>query len=183
MKKGLIEVLFYIVLVFGVSFLLTTYVGQRTRVNGESMYPTLHDDDNLIVDKVSYRFSDPRRYDIIVFPYRYKDMYFIKRIIGLPGETVQILDGYVYIDGKKLDEHFCDEKIQNAALASDPITLGDDEYFVLGDNRNASEDSLFRMSGMSDAKRSSGVPGYASGHLNGRDLCRKGVFDESKRDY
>ena len=138
MKKGLIEVLFYIVLVFGVSFLLTTYVGQRTRVNGESMYPTLHDDDNLIVDKVSYRFSDPRRYDIIVFPYRYKDMYFIKRIIGLPGETVQILDGYVYIDGKKLDE-----QIQNAALASDPITLGDDEYFVLGDNRNASEDSRF----------------------------------------
>ena len=143
MKKGLIEVLFYIVLVFGVSFLLTTYVGQRTRVNGESMYPTLHDDDNLIVDKVSYRFSDPRRYDIIVFPYRYKDMYFIKRIIGLPGETVQILDGYVYIDGKKLNEHLCDEKIQNAALASDPITLGDDEYFVLGDNRNASEDSRF----------------------------------------
>ena len=90
MKKGLIEVLFYIVLVFGVSFLLTTYVGQRTRVNGESMYPTLHDDDNLIVDKVSYRFSDPRRYDIIVFPNRYKDMNFIKRIIGQPGETVQI---------------------------------------------------------------------------------------------
>ena len=143
MKKGLIEVLFYIVLVFGVSFLLTTYVGQRTRVNGESMYPTLHDDDNLIVDKVSYRFSDPRRYDIIVFPYRYKDMYFIKRIIGLPGETVQILDGYVYIDGKKLDEHIKNEKIQNAALASDPITLGDDEHFVLGDNRNASEDSRF----------------------------------------
>ena len=96
MKKGLIEVLFYIVLVFGVSFLLTTYVGQRTRVNGESMYPTLHDDDNLIVDKVSYRFSDPRRYDIIVFPYRYKDMYFIKRIIGLPGETVQILVAFTF---------------------------------------------------------------------------------------
>ena len=183
MKKGLIEVLFYIVLVFGVSFLLTTYVGQRTRVNGESMYPTLHDDDNLIVDKVSYRFSDPRRYDIIVFPYRYKDMYFIKRIIGLPGETVQILDGYVYIDGKKLDEHFCDEKIQNAALASDPITLGDDEYFVLCDDYNNNRDDSRLDSIMSDAKRSSGVPGYASGHLNGRDLCRKGVFDESKRDY
>ena len=71
MKKGLIEVLFYIVLVVGVSFLLTTYVGQHTRVNRESMYPTLHDDDNLIVDKISYRLRDPKRYDIIVFPYKY----------------------------------------------------------------------------------------------------------------
>ena len=144
------------------------------------MYPTLHDDDNLIVDKVSYRFSDPRRYDIIVFPYRYKDMYFIKRIIGLPGETVQILDGYVYIDGKKLDEHFCDEKIQNAALASDPITLGDDEYFVLGDNRNASEDSRFPDVGNVRRKEIIGRAGYASGHLNGRDLCRKGVLMKAK---
>ena len=110
-------------------------------------------------------------------------MYFIKRIIGLPGETVQILDGYVYIDGKKLDEHFCDEKIQNAALASDPITLGDDEYFVLGDNRNASEDSRFPDVGNVRRKEIIGRAGYASGHLNGRDLCRKGVFDESKRDY
>ncbi len=84
------------------------------------MYPTPHDDDNLIVDKVSYRFSDPRRYDIIVFPYRYKDMYFIKRIIGLPGETVQILDGYVYIDGKKLDEHFCDEKSRTQSTCIRP---------------------------------------------------------------
>ena len=143
MKKGLIEVLFYIVLVFGVSFLLTTYVGQRTRVNGESMYPTLHDDDNLIVDKVSYRFSDPRRYDIIVFPYRYKDMYFIKRIIGLPGETVQIIDGYVYINGEKLDENYGAEVMNDAGRAAEPITLGDDEYFVLGDNRNRSDDSRY----------------------------------------
>ena len=135
--------LVYILLIIGLTYLIITFVGQRTMVSGSSMETTLQNGDNLIVDKVSYRFSDPRRYDIIVFPYRYKDMYFIKRIIGLPGETVQILDGYVYIDGKKLDEHFCDEKIQNAALASDPITLGDDEYFVLGDNRNASEDSRF----------------------------------------
>ena len=183
MKKGLIEVLFYIVLVFGVSFLLTTYVGQRTRVNGESMYPTLHDDDNLIVDKVSYRFSDPRRYDIIVFPYRYKDMYFIKRIIGLPGETVQILDGYVYIDGKKLDEHFCDEKSRTQHLHPTRSHLETMNILCSETIAMPVKTVVFRMSGMSDAKRSSGVPGYASGHLNGRDLCRKGVFDESKRDY
>ena len=144
MKKGLIEVLFYIVLVFGVSFLLTTYVGQRTRVNGESMYPTLHDDDNLIVDKISYRFRDPKRYDIIVFPYKYEeDTYYIKRIIGLPGETVQVIDGYMYINGKKLDEHYGAEVMEDPGIAAEPIKLGDDEYFVLGDNRNNSEDSRY----------------------------------------
>ena len=143
MKKGLIEVLFYIVLVFGVSFLLTTYVGQRTRVNGESMYPTLHDDDNLIVDKISYRFRDPKRYDIIVFPYKYEeDTYYIKRIIGMPGETVQIRDGYVYIDGKRLtSDIYGKEKIKDPQTAAEPVTLGDDEYFVMGDNRNHSMDS------------------------------------------
>ena len=143
MKKGLIEVLFYIVLVFGVSFLLTTYVGQRTRVNGESMYPTLHDDDNLIVDKISYRFRDPKRYDIIVFPYKYEeDTYYIKRIIGMPGETVQIRDGYVYIDGKRLTgDVYGKEKIKDPQTAAEPVTLGDDEYFVMGDNRNHSMDS------------------------------------------
>ena len=143
MKKGLIEVLFYIVLVFGVSFLLTTYVGQRTRVNGESMYPTLHDDDNLIVDKISYRFRDPKRYDIIVFPYKYEeDTYYIKRIIGMPGETVQIKDGYVYIDGERLlSDIYGNELIKDPQTAADPITLKENEYFVMGDNRNHSMDS------------------------------------------
>ena len=147
MKKGLIEVLFYIVLVFGVSFLLTTYVGQRTRVNGESMYPTLHDDDNLIVDKISYRFRDPKRYDIIVFPYKYEeDTYYIKRIIGMPGETVQIRDGYVYIDGKRLtSDIYGKEKIKDPQTAAEPVTLGDDEYFVMGDNRNHSMDSRLSL--------------------------------------
>lgn len=69
------------------------YVGQRTRVDGSSMENTLTNGDNLIVDKISYRFHEPERFDIIVFPYQYKeDTYFIKRIIGMPGETVQITD-------------------------------------------------------------------------------------------
>ncbi len=140
----LVNLLVYVAVVFLVTFLVITYVGQRTQVNGESMYPTLYDKDNLIVDKLSYRFRDPERYDIIVFPYQYKEKtYYIKRIIGLPGETVQIMDGYVYINGEKLEEHYGREVMEDAVLASEKITLGEDEYFVLGDNRNASEDSRF----------------------------------------
>ncbi len=106
------------------------------------MENTLSDGDNLIVDKITYRFSDPKRYDIIVFPYQYEDnTYFIKRIIGLPGETVQIVDGTIYIDGEALQESYGREVMKNSGLAADPITLGDDEYFVLGDNRNDSTDS------------------------------------------
>ena len=134
----------YVVVVLAVTFLVITFVGQRTQVNGESMYPTLYDRDNLIVDKLSYRFHNPERYDIIVFPYQYKEKtYYIKRIIGLPGEKVQIIDGYVYINGEKLDEDYGREVMEDAVLASEEITLGEDEYFVLGDNRNASEDSRF----------------------------------------
>lgn len=144
MKREYIKLLIYLAVVVVLTFLVITFVGQRTQVNGESMYPALHNKDNLIVDKISYRFRDPARYDIVVFPYHYKDKtYYIKRVIGLPGETVQIVDGYIYIDGQRLEEHFGEERIRDAALAAEPVTLGEDEYFVLGDNRNASEDSRF----------------------------------------
>ena len=94
------------------------------------------------MDKLSYRFKDPERYDIIVFPYQYKEeTYYIKRIIGLPGETVQIIDGTIYINGSVLDENYGREKMVSSGLALDEIQLGEDEYFVLGDNRNASSDS------------------------------------------
>ena len=134
--------LLYIAVILGLTFLIITFVGQRTRVDGSSMETTLSDGDNLIVDKISFRFRDPNRYEIIVFPYQYKEhTYYIKRIIGLPGETVQVVDGYVYIDGEQLDEHYGNEVMENAGIAEEPITLGSDEYFVLGDNRNHSSDS------------------------------------------
>lgn len=140
--KELLGWLVFIFIVIAASWFVVTFVGQRTQVSGSSMETTLSDGDQLIVDKISYRFRDPKRYDIVVFPYHYEEnTYYIKRIIGMPGETVQIVDGEVYIDGKLLGEHYGNELMLNPGLAADPITLGDDEYFVLGDNRNNSQDS------------------------------------------
>ena len=145
----ILSLLLYIVIVFGICFLIITFVGQRSRVSGSSMEPTLSDGDNLIVDKISYRLHDPERFDIIIFPYQYEEnTYYIKRIIGLPGETVYINDaGEIYINGTLLKENYGLETIQNPGLASEPITLGDDEYFVMGDNRNNSTDSRFASVG------------------------------------
>ena len=141
--KDILSTSLYLLIVLVVTFLVVTYVGQRTKVIGSSMSPTLTDGDNLIVDKISYRFHDPERFDIVVFPFRYAEKtYYIKRIIGLPGETVFIdEEGTIYIDGEILDEHFGKEVIQDPGRAYETITLGEDEYFVLGDNRNNSSDS------------------------------------------
>ena len=140
--KELAGWLLYIVLIIAFTWFVVTFVGQRTEVSGSSMETTLSDKDQLIVDKMTYRFRDPKRYDIVVFPYQYQDnTYYIKRIIGLPGETVQILSGMVYIDWMRLDEHYGNEIMENPGIAEEPLTLGEDEYFVLGDNRNNSSDS------------------------------------------
>ncbi|MBQ8184879.1 MAG: signal peptidase I [Lachnospiraceae bacterium] len=134
--------LLYTGVVLVVTFLIITFVGQRTYVSGDSMRNTLEDGDNLIVDKISYRFSQPKRFDIIVFPFEHAEStYYIKRIIGLPGETVQITDGKIYINGEVLEESYGREVMKNSGLAENPIELGEDEYFVLGDNRNDSSDS------------------------------------------
>jgi len=145
--KELLSTGLYLLVVLLITWLLITFVVQRTKVDGESMEPTLQNGDSLFVDKLTYRFSDPERYDIIVFP-PYEDqkgVYYIKRIIGLPGETIQITeDGTIYIDGEVLNETYGKEVIAPENIgttAVEPLTLGDDEYFVMGDNRNNSLDS------------------------------------------
>ena len=147
--KEVISVIINVLVCFAIVFLITHFVGQRTVVSGSSMEDTLSDGDNLIVDKISYRFHNPERYDVVVFPYQYEeDTYYIKRIIGLPGEVVNIdSDGTIYINGEPLDETYGTETILNSGLASSDIVLGEDEYFVLGDNRNNSTDSRFEQVG------------------------------------
>lgn len=148
MNKVLKEVLnisIYILVILVLTYCAVVFLGQRTSVIGSSMEPTLSDGDNLIVDKITYRFREPERFDIIVFPYQYtKNTYYIKRIIGLPGEKVRIDDeGRIYINGEVLKESYGKETIVDAGLAAEEITLGNDEYFVMGDNRNDSSDSRF----------------------------------------
>ena len=149
--RELLNTAIYLLCVLGAVWLVITFVGQRTEVEGASMENTLHNGDNLIVDKLSYRFHDPERFDIIVFPFQVQDnTYYIKRIIGLPGETVQIMDdGSIYINGEKLEENYGMEVIKPETIgrAAEPIELGDDEYFVMGDNRNNSSDSRTDMVG------------------------------------
>lgn len=149
--KELISTLLYLLGVLCLTWLVIHFVGQRTKVDGSSMEPTLSHEDNLIVDKISYRVRDPERFDIIVFPFRYQEnTYYIKRIIGLPGETVQIDEqGNIYIDGEKLTESYGREiiKAENIGIAAEPVKLGEDEYFVMGDNRNNSTDSRTEVVG------------------------------------
>ena len=146
MKKVLKEILstsLYLLIVLCLTYVVIHFVGQRTQVVGGSMETTLSENDNLIVDKLTYRFRDPRRFDIVVFPFQYeKDTYYIKRIIGLPGETVYIdEEGNIYSNEELLEESYGKEVIRDAGRAYKPLTLGEDEYFVMGDNRNNSQDS------------------------------------------
>lgn len=139
----IIEGVIYLVLIFVCVYVVPNYVIQRTVVKGESMENTLHDKESLLVDKISYRFHDPERYDIIVFYPRGKDVeeYYVKRIYGLPGETIQIKENDIYINGKKIDDPYAKDAMLSAGLAEEPYTLAEDEYFVLGDHRSVSLDS------------------------------------------
>lgn len=149
-KREILDTVLYFLFLFVAVWAIVTFVGQRTVVNGESMYDTLNDGDNLWVDKFSYHFKDPQRFDIVVFPMYDGEEYFIKRIIGMPGETVRIdHQGNIYINGELLEEDYGYETIEPGMVgrAFEGVTLGDDEYFVMGDNRNESEDSRFDIVG------------------------------------
>lgn len=137
----IVEIALVILLAAGVS----SFFCRSIVVQEGSMEPTLKAGDRALINSAAYKLSSPRRGDIVVFRAAddAKSSLHIKRVIGLPGETVQIKDGQILIDGKTYVEQKDFPAITNPGLAEEPIKLGSGEYFVLGDNRNNSEDSRF----------------------------------------
>lgn len=150
--KEIISNVLYFAGVLLIALLIVKFVVQRTEVDGKSMEPMLYNGENLMVDKVTYRFREPKRFEVIVFqPFDDdKNTLYIKRVIALPGETIQIKeDGSIFVNGEKLVESYGKEVIkkENIGRAEEPITLGANEYFVMGDNRNNSSDSRSKTIG------------------------------------
>ncbi len=136
----ILEVAVYIALILLCIFWVPEHVVQRTVVSGESMENTLHDGESLLVNKIAY---EPSRYDIVVFyPLgREEDEYYVKRIYGMPGETVQIKGNDIYINNEIIEDKYAKNVMDDSGIAEEPLKLGKDEYFVLGDNRQVSKDS------------------------------------------
>ena len=141
--QEIVSLVFWIFAVTFIAYILFALFGTRIRVIGISMEETLHNGQAVLVDKASYIILSPKRGDVVVFlpNGNKKAHYYVKRVVGLPGETVQIKNGKVFINGNELEEGENYEKIESPGLAEQPYVLGEKEYFVLGDNRNNSEDT------------------------------------------
>ena len=140
----------YALILIFVLYLVPNFIVQRTLIDGSSMENTFQNGDQILIEKVTKYITEYDRFDIIVFEPKYPtaEGQYIKRIIGLPGETVQIIDGQIYINGEVLTEQFGKNPIIYAGIADEPITLGTKEYFVLGDNREVSLDSRYEVVGL-----------------------------------
>lgn len=134
MKKGLVELIPYIAIIIGV-LLIKQFIFTTVIVHGASMENTLHDKDIMFLDKIGTKISGIKRFDIVVVDTG--DSKIIKRVIGLPGETVEYIDNKLYINGKELEDNHSNKYTSDFG----PITLDSDSYYVLGDNRTNSIDS------------------------------------------
>ncbi len=148
-KEFVLEILRIVFISVAIIIPVRYYLIQPFYVKGASMEPNFHDHEYLLIDEISYRFREPARGEIVVFRYpRDQKEFFIKRIIGLPGETVELRDNAIYIynddnpEGFLLDElSYLSPEVKTVSLGEDTIALGNDEYFLLGDNRSRSMDS------------------------------------------
>jgi len=125
------------------AFVLVWFFGQQVSTVGDSMKPVLKNGDVVLVNRVIYNATTPKRGDVIVFKPKGNDNihYYIKRVIGLPGETIEIKENNIYIDGEVLEEEYTTTEISDAGYLKEAVVLDEDEYFVLGDDRSNSEDS------------------------------------------
>ena len=136
--------IFYTFVAIFMALFVVMAFGMRTKVIGESMEPTLYHGQDVLINRVAYKFMSPKSGDIIVFlPNGNANSHdYIKRVVAVPGDTVQIKDGKLYVNGQEQDSNdSLYDKMEDAGVASNKLKLTDDEYFVLGDNRNSSEDS------------------------------------------
>lgn len=162
--KDIMEMLVGSAVAVFLAFVIIFSVGMRTSVVGDSMEPVLYNGQEILMNRILYRISMPKRGDVVVFlPNGNQNSHFyVKRVVGLPGETIQIRDGNVYIDGVLLAEEERFDKIADPGIAENELLLGTDEFFVLGDNRNSSEDS---RSGNIGAVKKDTIIGKAWFHL------------------
>lgn len=154
--------LFEILVMIGFATVLVFCLGQKTSVIGQSMEPALSNADSVLINKLIYTVTTPKRGDVIVFKPNGNENshYFVKRVIGLPGERIQIKNGKIYVNGTALVEKEDFPELKEAGIAEEEQVLENDEYFVLGDNRNNSEDS--RMANI--------------GNVNKKDITGKAWF-------
>lgn len=133
----------FLLVVIIITFVLHQFVVERVEVHNYSMEPTLKSGNIILMDKITYQKKNPKRMDIIIFENEASKDDLIKRVIGLPGETIRIVHGKIYIDGEYLEDIEGLDLPYEAGLAENDFVLGDDEYFVLGDNREKSIDSRY----------------------------------------
>lgn len=166
MVREIFSVIFFCFAAILLAFVIVISFGLKTSVIGVSMEPALSNGQTVFIDRFIYKLISPKRGDVIVFlPNGNTNSHdYQKRVVALPGEKVQIIGGYVYVDGMMLDEDETLDKIADPGIAEAEITLGPDEFFVLGDNRNNSEDS--RSGNIGPVKRSN-IIGKAWFHLSG----------------
>ncbi|MDE6738421.1 MAG: signal peptidase I [Lachnospiraceae bacterium] len=141
--KDIFEVIVGGMIAVFLAFVIVFSVGMRTSVIGDSMEPILSNGQEILMNRVIYRLSSPKRGDVVVFlpNGNQNSHYYVKRVVGLPGEKIQIREGNVYINGVLLEEDEEFSKMIDAGIAQNELELATDEFFVLGDNRNSSEDS------------------------------------------
>lgn len=159
--RTILLLIVHVIVTVSIAWFLVWGFGQSQIMVGQSMQPAIEPEDKVIINRIEYHFSNPQRYDLISY---YMDDVIaddldakdddvpvpettIKRIIGLPGETVMIANGKVYINGEPLKNNPQYDNISLAGIADKPITLEADEYFVVGDNHKASEDSRYEKTG------------------------------------